>query len=243
MAWPMGGPDPSAPPEFGFDQALEPIIPERALLLDVGADFRELLIADRFVEERAVGDAALGDVWPQGQVDGMGMDERVVPASRIGVVARPGMLRRRCHHRCPYGIELDIAIAAKQVGFRVDEAGLVAALPQRAAAAVSRIEGRDICSPQFSHHARDSPCGFRRNQQVHVVAHQHIGVDPAAVARSGLTQHPSISAAVVIIEEARHPIVAPLDDMLWNARKIGSWESSHAARIAGRGIRSQRRSR
>ncbi|MBA8885710.1 hypothetical protein FHW13_003575, partial [Dokdonella fugitiva] len=26
-AWPMGGPDASAPPEFGFDEALEPIIP------------------------------------------------------------------------------------------------------------------------------------------------------------------------------------------------------------------------
>lgn len=51
----MGGPDPSVPPEFGFDEALEPIIPERALLLDVGTDFRELLIADRFGEERAIG--------------------------------------------------------------------------------------------------------------------------------------------------------------------------------------------
>lgn len=68
----MGGPDPSASSKFGFDQALEPIIPQHALLLDVGADFRELLIADRFVEEHAVGDAAFGDVRPQGQVDGMG---------------------------------------------------------------------------------------------------------------------------------------------------------------------------
>jgi len=71
----MDGPDPSASSEFGFNQALELIIPQRALLLDVGADFRELLVADRFVEQRAVGDAAFGDVRPQGQVDGMGMDE------------------------------------------------------------------------------------------------------------------------------------------------------------------------
>jgi len=143
------------------------------------------------------------------------------------------MVGRRCHPRCPHGIELDIAIAAKQVRFRADEAGLVAAFPQRPAAAVSRIEGGYIRSPQVLHHACDSACGFRRNQQMHMVAHQHIGVDPAVVARSGLTQHHSISATVVIIEEARHPIVATLDDMLWNARKIGSWESSHAARVAG----------
>ena len=91
----MGGPDASAPPEFGFDEALEPIIPQCALLLDVGADFRQLLIADRFVEERAVGDAAFGDVRPQGQVDGMGMDERVVPACGIGVMTQRLLLRSR----------------------------------------------------------------------------------------------------------------------------------------------------
>jgi len=83
----MGGSDAGAPPEFGLDQALEPIIPQRPLLLDVGANFRQLFIADCFGEERAVGDAAFGDVRPQGQVDGMGMNERVVAASRIGVVA------------------------------------------------------------------------------------------------------------------------------------------------------------
>lgn len=61
---------------------------------------------------------------------------RVGLAKCVVAVAGPTVVCRIIHDHGAHGIELDVALAAEQVGFGLDQRGLVAAVPQGAAAAM-----------------------------------------------------------------------------------------------------------
>ena len=83
----MGGANDCATTEFGFDHGLKPVAAEGALLLDIGTDFIELVDADGFGKQGAIGGAALDRIIGQGGVGGVRLNECVVGAERIAAVA------------------------------------------------------------------------------------------------------------------------------------------------------------
>jgi hypothetical protein len=47
----------------------------------------------------------------------------------IAAIAGPAIVGWVVHHGGAHGIEFDVALAGKQVGFGLDEGGLIAAIP------------------------------------------------------------------------------------------------------------------
>ena len=112
----------------------------------------------------------------------MGCDQRVGSAERVAGVAGPGIVGRVGDHPCANGIELDVTQALQEVCFGIDRARLVAPLPQRARAVIAVIDVPDVTPTEGLHHACDGAGRRRRYQQVHVIGHQHVAMDGAALA-------------------------------------------------------------
>src|SRR5690606_3874507 len=67
-------------------------------------------------------------------------DEWIELAERIGGETRPAIVAGPADHVGAHGIQLDVTHAGEQVSLRVDEAGMKATFPKRAAALVTIIE-------------------------------------------------------------------------------------------------------
>jgi len=77
-------------------------------------------------------------------------------------------------------------------------------------------------------HQQRGPIGLaRREQQVHVVGHQHIGVDRARIARRQLAQVVQVAPVVVIGEEADAAVIPALDDVQRGAGDPQASTSGH----------------
>lgn len=100
-----------------------------------------------------------------------------------------------------------------QIAVRVDQAGLEASFPQRARAPMSAIEARDIVLSKPGHGRRQPTRGWRGEQQMHVVCHQHIGMQRDALLRKSHAEKPTITCEVLVIQERRRAIDAPMRDM------------------------------
>lgn len=132
----------------------------------------------------------------------------------VGGAAGPAIRGRIIRHACPDRIELDVAVAGKNVAFAIHEARLVAPLPQSAAAPVPGIEQADVPAPESLHHPTDVAGGRWRRQQVHVVVHQDIGMEAHAAGREQFAQQLQVAQPVAVIEEAGQAVVAALHDVL-----------------------------
>ena len=114
--------------------------------------------------------------------------QRQAPHTPHAARASVNVLGRNCHvhwttrsrvpcapsRRAPDS--LDIAVAAQDVDRRVDEARAKATLPKRAATPVAPVEVARIAASKVAHEQRTCRHVFRRNEQVHMVRHQAIGV-------------------------------------------------------------------
>jgi hypothetical protein len=69
--------------------------------------------------------------------------------------------------------------------------------------------------------------GRGRHQQMHVVGHQHVGVNVALVSGCRGLKFLQIEAVVGIGAKYHVPIVAPLNDVLRLPGKHKSWQSGH----------------
>jgi hypothetical protein len=78
------------------------------------------------------------------------------------------------------------------------------------------------------HHLRHRARLKRGQQQMHMVAHQYIGVKLAAEAQQRLSQALQIALAILIVQKAWQTIVAPLHHVLRNTGKLEAWKSGHA---------------
>ena len=62
---------------------------------------------------------------------------------------------------------------------------------------------------------------------MHVIGHQHIGVDRAALFPGRLRQPAEVAAAIPVVEEHRLPIIAALHDMDRQVREEEAWLAGH----------------
>jgi hypothetical protein len=166
---------------------------------------------------------------PHRQVAGMRRNERIRLAPGIAPITRPRVMTGCRYHASAHGIELDIAIAAKHVSLAVDQTGLETTLPQCSRATVARIEAPNIAPSQRLHHPRYRARLAGRDQQVHVIGHQYVGMQSALEATRGSIEFVSIEQIVVFRRKARLTIVATLYDVLSNTRQINSRLARHGA--------------
>lgn len=129
-------------------------------------------------------------------------------------------------------------MAAQDVAFAVHEARFVTTFPQRARATVACVELPGIATAELLHQARNGACFRRHDQQVHVVVHQHVGMQYTASVQKRFAKEVQIAAAVSVIQEARQAIVAALDDMLGNACEVVAGLSCHPFSMAAGGVAS-----
>jgi hypothetical protein len=144
--------------------------------------------------------------------------------------ARPTILAGVRDHSCAHRVEVDITTATKKVRLGIDQTCFVSSLPERAAAPMTRIDVLDETSAQMLHHARETRSGCTRAcKQMHVVRHEHLRVNRAAILFRGSLQAIQIKAVILIREKSGLPVIPPLDDVLWDACDLQSRSAWHTA--------------
>lgn len=221
-------------PGRGSHYRLECVSPIGALLLQIGTEGGEVFVAERLRQQYAIGfgTGPGGCAWRVlGRVQ---REHRVLALAAECRAAQPGKARRIVGDTGTDRVEVDVANAAQQVGVIVDQAGLAAAFPQGACAAVAGIELANVLAAELLHEGGDGARLRRRDEQVHVVVHQHVGMQLAAGGEQRFAQQVAIADAVGIVEEAGQAVVAALDDVLRDAGQVESGLASHARSVAAR---------
>jgi hypothetical protein len=207
-------------PGLGLDHRTEVITPPRALLLQALPDRLQLRLADCLVEQLAVRLRAVAGGCAECGVAGVSGQQGVGSQPAQSRSARPAVGACIVDHAGAYRVEVDVAHAAQQMRVTVDQAGFVAAFPERAGPAVARVELAHVLAPELLHQSCDRTDFRRCQQQVHTVAHEYVGVQGDAGREQGFAQQCQVARAVIVVENARQAVVAALDDVLRNTGEV-----------------------
>jgi hypothetical protein len=161
----------------------------------------------------------------------MWADDRVGVALRIGPIAGPAILARMTYHSGAHGVQLDVAMTDHQICIAVDRRCAISPFPQGSGAAPRIVHVAHIATAERLHRARKAFGALRRQQQVDVVGHQHVGMDVAAVFPHGGQQPSQENFAILVRMENRLPVVAALDHMQRLFRHKVAAKPSHESSI------------
>lgn len=103
--------------------------------------------------------------------------------------------------------------ASEQIRLSLDGRGLVAAVPQCAGAAVGAVDVLHVAAAERDDQSRHCGGTARREQQVHVVGRQRVGVQRTAGLRQRRAQPVQIAMIVFFGEEAGFAVMAALDNV------------------------------
>lgn len=231
----MGGVGAGKAVGLGLDHGLEGGGAEGALLLQGGADGGQFVVADGFAQEDAPPLGAFGRAAATGQPGGV-MGQPVARAqAEVALAGGPGVVGRVVSDCRAYRVELDVAQALQQVVVVGYQAGLVAAFPQCAGAAMPCIEQGYVVAAKTLHQCACRARVWRGEQQVHVVVHQHPAMQLATGVVQGIGQQVQVGAAVQVIQEAGQAVVAALHDVLRDAVQIEAGLSGHTRSVPSPG--------
>lgn len=182
---------------------------------------------DGFHYQLAVGTASGCRVGAKGGVGRVGLNQNVGLGERVAGVTGPCIVQRVGNHACADRIEFDVAVAAQKIVFTVDQAGFVASFPKCAGAPVAIVDVADIAAPEGLHDP-DNHAGLRwGDQQVHMVGHQHVGMNLAATLEHDLVHFPQVAEIVAGLKETGLAVVAALYDVLGDSGKVEPWSAWH----------------
>lgn len=97
------------------------------------------------------------------------------------------------------------------------------------------IKGLHVALAEIAHGVRQGARRWRSQQQMHVIAHQDIGVDGDGALTHGIAQQVEVVAPVVIVDEDGATVDATLGDMKGDTGNLEAWPARHARSFAGRG--------
>lgn len=187
---------------LGFDHGLECVVSQSTLLLKIGADGKYVIIGQGFVQERSIRGAALGCREAQGRFGRMRRQQRIVAKSYVGGGAGPGVSRRVVGHASADRIEVDVPVAAQDIAFAVDQAGLVSTFPQRSGTLAPSVKLTDVLAPKYLHQSRGHPDIGWCKQEVNVIVHEHVGMKTATRVQQRVAKQMQITLPVGVIEKA-----------------------------------------
>lgn len=145
----------------------------------------------------------------------------------IVTITRPGVLLRRFGHAGPDGIEFDIAHAGQQVGVVLNDTAFMPSFPKRSAASMTMVDVCDVIPPDKLDHAAYGIGTIRRNKQMDMICHEHIGMNKAAMSLAPLFEPCQICLIIIIEEKNGLAIIPALDHMCGNIRLIETRFSWH----------------
>ena len=146
----------------------------------------------------------------------MGCHNRIASGLSIRSTTRPSIVSRTPHHVCPYRIQLDTVAAGQNIIFILRQTRLEPTFPQRTTTPVRSIDVLHITPPKILHHQCGTVGSSWRNQQMHMIGHQHIGMYFTTVFISLILQRFQIAVIVFFRIKARAAIVAALNDVPCN---------------------------
>ena len=149
---------------FGFYHRAEIVPAPSALLLKVRPDLVELLVGQRLVQKAAPDLGSLQRIGVEREPRGVRRQHRAVALSQMCSAARPSIGQGIVGDAGAYGVEFDVALAGEEVALVADQAGLVTAFPQRAGAAMPRVEQADVLPTELLHHPAQAARGSGRRQ-------------------------------------------------------------------------------
>src|SRR6266850_6020059 len=117
------------------------------------------------------------------------------------------------HQSRAHRIEVYVTVASEGVRLRSYEPGVKPSLPQRPGPILPRVQALGISLRNVLHQLRATGRPGRRKQEVNMVCHQAIGVDPAIELRRIFPQGAEVRVVIRFLEEAISAIVAPLHNM------------------------------
>ena len=104
-------------------------------------------------------------------------DQFILASLRIGLVARPFVSAGRFDQAGGHRQGFDVHHAVEQRRLRIDQAGLVTALPQGAGFAIGIIDVRHITAPLILHHAAGGFLAGWRGEDMDFIGQQRISVN------------------------------------------------------------------
>jgi hypothetical protein len=120
----------------------------------------------------------------------------------------------------------------EQIDLSLEQRGLVGAVPEGAGAPIGAIDMPDVPPTHRDEHPWDRVGVRRREEQVDVIGHQHIGVQVAPLPPQGLVQPAEIGVAVPVGEEAGAAVVAALHDRQRRPVEMEARTAGHVGSLA-----------
>lgn len=93
---------------------------------------------------------------------------RVGLPQRVMAITGPAVVGGVIDHGGAHGVEFNVALAAKQIGFGLDQRRLVAAIPQGAGASVGGVDVVHVATPEGNDEPGDGLRTHGCDQQVHM---------------------------------------------------------------------------
>jgi len=154
---------------------------------------------------------------------GIGLAEAIV------AIAAPSVLGGVVDERRAHRIEFDIALAKQEMRFRLDGRRLVATVPQGAAAAVGLVDVLHVTPAQCDDDTGDADGCLRRQEQMHVIGHQGIGMQLRSLAPQRLAQPVQVGVAILFRKEASLAVVAALNQVQRHTVEVEAGATRHRA--------------
>jgi hypothetical protein len=162
----------------------------------------------------------------------MCVQQRIHLTEGVSTVAGPAVEGRIGHHAGTDRIEFDVALAQQQVGLGLHQRGLVATVPQGAGAPIGVVDILYVPAADRDQYLRHTHGLLRREQQVNMIGHQHVGMQLAPLTRQRLTQPAEVGGSVLVFEKARRPVVAALDNVQRQAVDVDARATRHGGILA-----------
>jgi len=116
-------------------------------------------------------------------------------------------------------IEFDVSAAGQQVPVGIDDARSKSPFPKRSGALMPVVEPSNKASSERLHRAAKGLVCRRRDQQMDVIRHQHIGMHRKLVLARDFRKPVQIATMISIVDEDRLPVVSSLYDVVRLSRR------------------------
>lgn len=206
---------------------LETGMTERPFLCEMAANGIQFVGWHGGIEPLAVSVGALARRSAQGEEHRMEREKRVGCRAEMDMHARPAIGLRRLDHGRANRVELDVSDYREQIGIAVHETGLEPPLPEGPRTAMPGIECLNMRLPRRPHGLRYGASSPGGQQQVHMVVHQHVGMNRHILGTTGIPEEAAVVMPILIVKEDGAATDAALGDMERNPGEFQSRLTRH----------------
>jgi hypothetical protein len=182
------------------------------------------------VEQFAIGASAGGDGGAECRVGCVLTKQWVFGSQGVVPVARPGIFFGPGDQISADRVGFDVAMAGEHIALAVENGRFVPPFPQRPRAAALPVDMRDIAPPKRLHEMLDRVGPAGGDCEIELVCHEYVGVEGGILRPPTPHRVTSENLPVVLAEEHRLPVVAPLHYVVCLVRQneaSGAWHGGN----------------